>query len=105
MTKSMPAEQRAQLAASASINPQGEFEIIAITEGTGNGWNFSAQVLKESLGLWNGVNSYVDHAGLFEMPSVMKLGGVCYSRPHLGRSRQRREAQAAAHRPAGPHRG
>ena len=72
-------EQRAKFAAAATVNQSGQFEIIAITEGQGNGWNFSAAVLKDSLKLWDGVNSCIDHAGFFEMPSVLKLCGVGHS--------------------------
>ena len=72
-------EHRTSLAAAATVNASGQFEIIAMTEGQGNGWNFSAAVLKDSLKLWNGVNSCIDHAGFFEMPSVLKLCGVAHS--------------------------
>jgi len=41
----------------------------------GNGWSFSAQVLQQSLPLWNGVESYIDHA--VGVPSVRDLAGVC----------------------------
>ena len=53
----------------------GEFEILAITAGEGNGWQFPAGCLRESLGLWDGVEPYVDHAWLGR--SVRDLAGVC----------------------------
>lgn len=71
-------EQRIKLSAKAEVNANGEFEIIAITEGEGNGWQFSAAALQASVPLWNGVNCLVDHAGWFDQPSVMKLSGVSY---------------------------
>ena len=36
-----------------SPQPNG-IEIVAITAGNGNGWQFSAEVLRESLALWDG---------------------------------------------------
>ncbi len=55
----------------------GEFEILAISAGEGNGWQFSAAVLAESLALWDGCECYVDHA--WEGHSVRDLAGVCHS--------------------------
>lgn len=56
------------------------FEIMAITCGNGNGWQFPADVLQASLALWNGVESYIDHA---QQPgwnrSVRDLAGICQS--------------------------
>ena len=53
-------------------------EIIAITAGVGNGWSFTQQVLRESLPLWDGVETFVDHA--LSPRSVLHLAGTC-SRP------------------------
>ena len=53
-------------------------EIIAITAGVGNGWHFTQQVLRESLPLWDGVETFVDHA--LSPRSVRDLAGTC-SRP------------------------
>ena len=72
-------EHRAKLAATATVNDHGQFEIHAITAGMGNGWNFTEAALSASIKLWDGVNSMVDHVGWFDMPSVMKLGGVAHS--------------------------
>jgi len=71
---------RARLTASGA--PQagraGVFEVLAITAGTGNGWTFSAEVLRRSLKLWEGVETFVDHAGWFETGrSLRDLAGIC----------------------------
>jgi len=52
-----------------------EIEIAAITAGNGNGWQFSAEVLRASLALWDGVECFVDHA--WPPRSVRDLAGVC----------------------------
>jgi hypothetical protein len=59
------------------VNAQGEFEILAITAGEGNGWKFSAAALKESIPLWDGVHSFVDHHWFGQ--SVHDLAGLCHS--------------------------
>ena len=51
------------------------FEIIAISAGNGNGWEFPATVLQESLTLWDGVESYIDHT--WGTHSVRDLAGRC----------------------------
>ena len=76
----MDAEQRVRLDGAATVNARGEFEILAITVGQGNGWNFSADVLRASVPLWNGAEVFVDHPHNFgEQHSVRDLGGVCYN--------------------------
>ena len=55
---------------------KGTYRILAINRGTGNGWKFSAEVLKNSLSLWNGLHCYVDHHQ--QMPSIRNLAGICY---------------------------
>ncbi len=40
---------RVNLSGSGQVGDKGEFEIIAITAGEGNGWVFSSDVLKDSL--------------------------------------------------------
>ena len=59
---------------------QAGFEIVAITSGNGNGWQFPAEALQTSLALWDGVESYIDHA---QQPgwnrSVRDLAGICQS--------------------------
>jgi len=56
--------------------PDGEFEILAITAGNGNGWEFPAAALRESLPLWDGVECFIDHD--WKARSLRDLAGVCY---------------------------
>jgi hypothetical protein len=51
------------------------FEILAMTAGVGNGWEFGAGVLAESLPLWNGVECFIDHD--LKHRSVKDLAGLC----------------------------
>ena len=51
----------------------GSFEILCITAGDGNGWQFSEDVLQASLGLWEGVHCFIDHA--WASRSVRDLAG------------------------------
>jgi hypothetical protein len=66
--------QRATLAVQAAVNPVGEFEVMAITAGVGNGWEFGREVLQDSLPLWEGVECFVDHSWFGH--SIRDLGGV-----------------------------
>lgn len=77
---------RLRLAAQGWVNSGGEdapgrptFEVLAITAGNGNGWEFSEEVLKASLPLWEGVSCFVDHSP-WPGHSVRDLGGV-FSQP------------------------
>ena len=70
-------EQRAKFAAEATINNSGKFEIYCITPGNGNGWKFSESVLRDSLKLWDGVESFIDHS--FFGQSIRDLGGIIYA--------------------------
>src|SRR5574340_456638 len=63
----------------------GEFEILAITAGDGNGWQFSPAVLAESLALWDGCECFIDHA--WEGRSLRDLAGVCHA-PQFDAARQ-----------------
>ncbi len=63
----------------------GEFEILAITAGEGNGWHFSAETLRQSLPLWDGRECYLDHR-LAER-SLRDLAGVVYD-PQWDEARQ-----------------
>lgn len=77
---SLEGEERARFSASAEVNSHGSFEIHAMTAGIANGWNFVEKPLRESVKLWDGVECFVDHAGLFEgHRSVRDLGGLCHS--------------------------
>jgi hypothetical protein len=77
----MTHEHHLQLAAFGEATAKGEFEIMAITAGVGNGWTFSPDVLQASLPLWNNVETFVDHgarAGLAAGRSLRDLGGLCH---------------------------
>jgi len=64
--------------------PQG-FEILAITAGSGNGWEFGAGVLRESVQLWDGRECFVDHD--LWGHTVRDLAGIVHS-PEWDESRQ-----------------
>ena len=74
------AELRAQLHAEGLVNPAGQFEILAITAGLGNGWSFTEAALQASLPLWDHVETFVDHGELTsDGHSLRDLGGVAHS--------------------------
>ncbi len=50
------------------------YEIITISAGVGNGWEFSEEVLQESLALWDGVECFVDHS--MGSRSIRDIAGV-----------------------------
>ena len=50
------------------------YEIITISAGVGNGWEFSEEVLQESLQLWDGVECFIDHS--MSNRSVRDIAGV-----------------------------
>lgn len=56
----------------------GGFEILCITAGTGNGWNFSADVLRAATPLFDGVQCFIDHLPLDSMDghSVRDVAGL-----------------------------
>lgn len=70
-------EERQRLAVDCHVTHAGEFEIIAISAGEGNGWRFSEECLQASLPLWERVECFVDHA--WSGHSLRDLGGVCHS--------------------------
>jgi hypothetical protein len=72
----MDEEQRVTLSASGFVTAAGKFEVIAITAGEGNGWQFSEAVLRESLSLWDGATCFVDHGSWFGGRSVKDIAGV-----------------------------
>ena len=45
----------------------GGFEIVCITAGVGNGWEFSADVLRAAVPLFDGVQCFVDHLPMDNM--------------------------------------
>ena len=61
---------------SSQVNDKGEFEILAITAGDGNGWKFSADTLMASVPLWENAQTFIDHHWFGN--SVHDLAGVCY---------------------------
>ena len=61
-----------KLALDSAVNSSGRFEVDTISAGSGNGWQFSAEVLQESLALWDNAECFVDHSW---MRSVRDLGG------------------------------
>ena len=65
-----------KLAAEGVVNAAGEFEIVAITAGEGNGWQWSQAALSESLPLWNGAECFVDHS--LGGHSLRDLGGILH---------------------------
>lgn len=67
-------EERRRLALEAAPISADKFEILAITAGTANGWEFPPEVLRESLQLWEGVNCFVDHD--WTSRSVRDIAGV-----------------------------
>jgi hypothetical protein len=54
----------------------GKFEIIAISAGNGNGWEFTEQILQESLPLWDGTACFIDHGTFWSNRSIKDLAGV-----------------------------
>ncbi len=74
----------------------GEYEITAITAGTGNGWEFSADCLRESVALWEGVECFVDHAP--RSRSIKDLAGVLHSAAFS----EEQQGITARLKPAGP---
>ncbi len=70
---------RERFAASGQSVANGEFEILAITAGQGNGWVFPRETLEESLPLWEGIETYIDHGALDGGRSLRDLAGICHS--------------------------
>ena len=70
-------ENRITLNVTSKVDEAGKFEILAITAGSGNGWDFPADVLQQSLELWDGAECYIDHA--FWGHSVRDLAGVLFA--------------------------
>ena len=77
--------RRERLSAEGGLWANGKLEILAISAGNGNGWEFPAETLRESLALWEGVESYIDHS--WQARSVRDLAGVC-SDPRWQEDRQ-----------------
>jgi hypothetical protein len=65
---------RLTLESNAQVDKNGKFYAILISEGEGNGYKFSADVLKESADVFEGIECFVDHS--LWGHSVRDLGGV-----------------------------
>ena len=76
----------------------GKFEVLAITAGEGNGWEFPAGMLRESLALWDGAHCFIDHA--FWSRSVRDLAGT-FSAPEWDEAAQGIKLELQAGGPAG----
>ncbi len=100
-------EQRMNIQLAGELSPAGEaaargvFEIVAITAGEGNGWKFGETVLQESLSLWDGVETFIDHGSLWTGRSVKDLAGICSS-PAWDAARSGVKLQLKAAGPSGP---
>jgi hypothetical protein len=70
-------ELREKFTIEGEAKPGGDFEIVAISAGEGNGWNFAEDPLKESLSLWDGAECFIDHDWFSR--SIRDLAGVCHS--------------------------
>ncbi|HNR01591.1 MAG TPA: hypothetical protein PKK59_03565 [Anaerolineaceae bacterium] len=69
-------KQRARFNSQLGAAAGGNIKIIAISAGEGNGWYFSADVLRASLPLWEGVECFIDHD--WKARSLRDLAGVCH---------------------------
>ncbi len=76
----------------------GQFEILAITAGKGNGWDFGADVLQDSVPLWDMTECFLDHN--LAARSVKDLAGVLSS-PAWDESKQGIRATLKAIGPGG----
>jgi len=76
MPDNPPTTHRARLALLAASAAAEGVEIIAITAGNGNGWEFPVDVLRASLPLWQGVECFIDHD--WKGRSLRDLAGICF---------------------------
>ena len=67
--------QRIHLAGKSKWNAETPLHILAISTGSGNGWDFDEAVLRESLPLWQGTECFIDHS--WSERSVRDLAGIC----------------------------
>lgn len=87
------------LKATATATEDG-FEILAIDEGEakGHGIRFTSAVLQTAVPLYEGKPVFIDHAGLYESPSVRNLAGTLHGATF---DEQKRGVRAVL-KPAGP---
>jgi len=97
-TKPEEGTLRLQMTGQPTAGQPGKFEIVAITAGSGNGWQFSEDVLKASLSLWAGAEVFIDHS--WWSRSVRDLGGVVFS-PEWDAERKGVKLQLKAAGPSG----
>lgn len=68
---------QARVVSRASFSASGTgFEILAISSGSGNGWQFDEVCLQASVPLWQGAECFIDHSR--QAHSVRDLAGVCH---------------------------
>jgi hypothetical protein len=82
-----------------SPQPGGSFEILAITAGTGNGWEFPEACLSASLALWDKVECFIDHE--WTGHALHDLAGICHS-PNWDSQAKGVRLQLKALGPSGP---
>ena len=73
--QSVAEQQHAHFATELRAVAEDSLEIIAISAGNGNGWQFTADVLRDSLPLWEGAECFIDHD--WKERSLRDLAGVC----------------------------
>ncbi len=83
--ETMAKTHRVRLRSAGSVSPDGDFEVLAITAGEGNGWMFEEGCLRESIELWQGTECFVDHSWWGH--SVRDLAGVFQSAAWDGNAR------------------
>jgi hypothetical protein len=66
-------EHQARLTATGKVTQKGTFEILCITAGDANGWEFPPTVLEASTSKWEGAHCFIDHAWMSR--SVRDLAG------------------------------
>ena len=78
----------------------GEYEIIAISAGKGNGWTFPTSTLKNAVQMWNRIPCYIDHEQTLDKKrhSARDLAGLIHT-PTWDETHQGIRAML---RPAGP---
>jgi hypothetical protein len=66
-----------QFDVSGQVTAAGSFEILAITAGSGNGWEFPPETLRASLALWDNAQCFIDHEWMGH--SLRDLAGVLHT--------------------------
>ncbi len=92
-------EHQASFAASGHAQGPGRFDILCITAGNGNGWDFTSGVLKDSLALWEGAHCFIDHH--WQTRSLRDLAGQVIH-PYWDDQAQGIRATLKAFGPGGP---